>query len=220
MYSVRQYLWKLGQGDNIILAVISTLFCPEMELISVRFPRSKGETEPSRKRSRVVYMGQPEASAATHRLLDTLEHAARCSTGLRGRWTECTFPWKGQKAPEFLLSMTCLSLSKRIHWANTVVFQLFFPRSRTFPLNKNVLQLLSYKVNKSRAALTRIHSSPSLLLSHHLSPPPPSTPNLRPLLRSLRFQEASLKTTSLLSSSQHLPALMPVTSKVWDVPPQ
>lgn len=53
MYSVRQYLWKLGQGDNIILAVISTLFCPEMELISVRFPRSQDRAKLKKVKSSV-----------------------------------------------------------------------------------------------------------------------------------------------------------------------
>lgn len=43
-YSVRQRLWRLGCGSNTIPAVISTLFYIEMELISARVPRSKGET--------------------------------------------------------------------------------------------------------------------------------------------------------------------------------
>lgn len=46
MFSVRQCLWRLGQGSNTILAVVSTLSLTEMELISVRFPRSEEETQP------------------------------------------------------------------------------------------------------------------------------------------------------------------------------
>lgn len=46
MCSVRQSLWRLGQGSNTILAVISTLLFTKRELTSVRFPRSEEETQP------------------------------------------------------------------------------------------------------------------------------------------------------------------------------
>lgn len=99
-YSVRQHLWRLGRGSNTILAVISTLFYIEMELISARVPRSKGETQPSWKtqvKNHVPGAARRLCSYSGDAWLWTYSQVLQ--RPIRRRWTGHIFPWQKEKAP-------------------------------------------------------------------------------------------------------------------------
>lgn len=145
---------------------------------------------------------QPEGSAATQGMHDS-EPTARCSKGpSEGGGQDTYFLDKRKKLRDPHSCDLCyatlpFSLSAKTDWASTVVFKLFFPSSRAFPLCNMLCGCLACNEDKSRAAKTGLQSPLPSYSSDHFSPPYLAAQPQGPSRSLPGSGEHSLKTSSL-----------------------
>lgn len=186
--SVRQCLWRLGQGSHTILAVISILFFTEMELISQRFPRSEEETRPSWRTQVKDYVHGAAWSLRTSSGPARRWTWSQVSRGLgRDRQNASLKKGGNLRTPHSVACAKPLCLSALVNGSAGLAQQLFkllFPSSRHFSFKQNALQMLTCTVGNNRAGEAGLQSPPDPCSSPVFVTHPPSTPTPTPLLES------------------------------------